>query len=244
MADEGKESSELIIPNLRNRYLDALGKPIIRRWGFHNERVWSYEESFGAVLEGKTLYDLISARPAPIVIDLMAPPRTVHDLLLPFPDGRGLAVSLPDHRLKDVGEDLHKIYKMDKIKWLPEDITHPGTWQNIEQWLEGNKAHLIMERGMAGLTLLPLNKRLFKVLFDKTWQLLDPNGGILLFETPRQDKLLKNGVDIDAWVKSLHGLVDVKYDPGNIEEVIDQTRIYGKIMITRNPNSPASLPSI
>lgn len=243
MSDEGKEFSEITTPNLRNRYLDAQGASIRRIWRIHNESVQSYERSFGAVLEGRTLNDLISSRLVPIVIDLMAPPRTVHDLLLPFHDGRGLAVSLPDHNLKDVREDLREIYKMDKIKWLPEDITHPGTWRNIEQWLDGNKAHLIMERGMAGLEWLPLDKRLFKVLFDKAWHLLDPNGGILLFETPRSNQLLRKGVDIDAWVKSLHGLVDVKYDPGNIAGS-DPRFESGKIMITRNPNSPESLPSI
>lgn len=223
--------------------IDPWGKPVRRDWGFRNEPISSYEESFKNVLEGKTIAELISNHFSPIVIDLMAAPRTVYDLLSAFPNGRGLAVSLPDHRLKDLRDDIQATYSAQNVKWLPEDITHPGTWVNIEKWLAGDKAHLIMERGMGGLSWLPMNKRLLGILVNKAWSLLDPNGGILLFETPRSDELLKKGVDLAVWVKSLQEVVDTKYDPGNIE-ASDPRVEFAKIMITRAPNSPSILPSV
>lgn len=242
MVDEFKDR-EVPIRNIRKRYIDPWGKPVRRDWGFINEPISSYEESFKNVLEGKTITGLISNHSAPIVIDLMAAPRTVYDLLSASPNGRGLAVSLPDHKPSDMREDIEEIYSAKNVRWLAEDITHPGTWNDIEQWLAGDKAHLIMERGMGGLGWLPMNKKLLGILVNKAWSFLDPNGGILLFETPRRDELLKKGVDLAAWVKSLQVVVDIKYDPGKIE-VSDPRVEFAKIMITRAPNSPLIIPSV
>lgn len=163
-------------------------------------------------------------------------------MLSSFPKGRGLAVGLPDHQIEEMRSDIQEIYRVENVKWLSEDITHPGTWANIEEWLDGDKAHLIMERGMAGLDWLPVNKRLYGILVNRAWANLDPEGGILLFEIPRQKLVQKKDIDINAWVESLQGVVDVRYDPGNPKNGIRFE--HGKIMITRTPNSPAILPSI
>lgn len=127
MTDETRDSQELPIHNIRKRNLTPLRKTAGDYYGFMNSSISSYEESFKFVLQGKTIADLIRTRPAPIVIDLMAPPGTVHDLLSEFPNGRGLAVSLLDHRVDRFIEPVQKSYKAENIKWLPEDITHPGT---------------------------------------------------------------------------------------------------------------------
>lgn len=242
MIDETKDFQDLPPPNLRKRYLDRSGKPVRGFWGYMNEPISSYEESFANVLEGRNIADLIRMRVAPIVIDILAPPGSVYDLLSSFPKGRGLAVSLPDHQMQEMRSDVQEIYRAENVRWLPEDITHPGTWTNIEKWLGGDKAHLIMERGMGGLDWLPVNKRLYGILVNRAWSNLDPDGGILLLETPRREQVLKKGIDIDSWVKSLQKIADVKYDPGYSKNGIRFE--YGKVMITRTPNSPSILPSI
>lgn len=243
MVDETKDFQDLLPPNLRKRYLDPSGKPARGFWGYMNEPISSYEESFANVLEGRNIVDLIRMRPAPIVVDILAPPGSVYDLLSSFPKGRGLAVSLPDHQMQEMRSDVQEIYRAGNVKWLSEDITHPGTWVNIEKWLDGKKAHLIMERGMGGLDWLPVNKKLYGILINRAWANLDHDGGTLLFETPRRELVLKKGIDIDAWVKSLQEVVGVKYDPGNPKSHSPLFE-YGKVMITRTPSSPAILPSI
>lgn len=107
----------------------------------------------------------------------------------------------------------------------------------------GDKAHLIMERGMVGLSSLPARKKLFGALLNRAWSLLDPDGGILLFETPRRDVLLEKGIVLKDWVNSLQKVVDTRYFPGIIRDY-DPVTEGGKIMITRTLNSPSSLPSI
>lgn len=227
---------------LRNTYAPG-GKNVETVWGFHNEAVASYEKSFENVLGGKSLTDLIRTRAKPIVIDLMAPPRTVYDLLRDFPSGRGLAVSLPDHRVSQLREDIQVTYDAKNVKWLPEDITRSSTWKHVEHWLQGSKAHLVMERAMVGLESLPIDKNILGTLLNKAWRNLDPNGGVFLFETPPSDQLLRAGIDINAWVDSLRGSLDVKYDPGDPTRERFMYRT-GKIMIVRSPSSPRLLPSI
>lgn len=248
MADEAKDPIESSSGSLRQaRKKTHLPSGEVRGfyWGYQNEPVKSYEESFVTVLGGKYISDLISSKQNPIVIDLMSAPYTVHDLLMPFPTGRGLSVGLPDHNVRDYKKEVQDAYKSQQVTWLPKDITDADTWREIEQWLHGNKAQLIMERGMGGLALLPASKRILGILVNKAWSNVDPNGGVLLFETPRRDKLLEKGVDANAWVDSLRTVVDVKYDPGEPKEEYSDPRFEtGKIMITRRPDSPSLLPSI
>src|SRR5664280_2218151 len=163
---------------LRNFYAPN-GKPIERVWGYHNEPVASYEESFQNVLNGKSIADLIQNQEKPTVIDLMAPPRTVHDLLSNFPQGRGLAVSLPDHKIDGFKPNIQAVYNSDNVLWLPEDITRSETWKHINEWLGNDKANLVMERAIAGLTYLPVNKNVLGTLVSKVWNKVDSNGGIL-----------------------------------------------------------------
>lgn len=97
---------------------------------------------------------------------------------------------------------------------------------------------------MAGLTWLPMNKKLLGILLNKAWLHLNPDGGVFLLETPRSDELKKNGINIKALVRQLQKAIeDVKYDPGNLR-TNDPRYETGKIMITRNFNSPSTLPTI
>lgn len=245
MTNASKETGELSLRNVRRRHILYFeeGKPIFYDKWVMNEPISSYEESFKFILDRKTIPDLIRTHSAPIVIDLLAPPRSVYDLLSGFPNGRGLAVSLPDHSIDEVGKDIQDAYKAKNVKWLTGDITHPGTWVDIEQWLAGDKAHLIMERGWAGIDSITVNKKLVREFIKRVWSFLSPESGVLLLETPHSDELLKRDVDLNAWVKSLQDVVDIEYEPEHTAP-IGGTLYRPTIMITRTPNSPSSLPLI
>ncbi len=246
MGDQAKENSIPASTSLRasrQKHILPSGEMVQRSYLYHNEPISSYEESFAKVLEGRSIADLIRTRPIPIVIDLMAPPGTVNELLSTFPSGRGLAVSIPDHDTKALPEEDQLAYDSQLVKWIPKDITQADTWKEVQAWLQGDKAHLIMERGMGALRHLPMHKLIYGILVNKSWANLDPNGGILLFETPNKASLAQNGIDIDAWIKVLKNAVDTRYDPGKWASSNPQLET-GKIMITRTPNSPAVLPAI
>ena len=174
----------------------------------------------------------------------MAPPRTIYDLLSNFPQGRGLAVSLPDHKIDGFKPSIQAVYNSENVLWLPEDITRSETWKHINEWLGNDKANLVMERAIAGLTYLPVNKNVLGTLVSKIWNKVDSNGGILLLETPASTRLADEKIDINSWLNSLRtsGL-DARYDPGDPTSHRPMLQS-GKIMITRTPASPQILPSI
>lgn len=211
-----------------------------KQWGYYNELPASYEESFGKVLGGKNLKDLVDTtkHPNPVIIDLMAPPRTVSLLISQIGAGRGLSTALPDYL-----DDSH-IITSDGVTWLPGDITKSDTWRGVEKWLDGQKAQLIMERAMGGLDFIPKDKRFLSVLFHNAWKNLDSGDGVLLFELPRNNELVKVGIDIPKWVRAVKDIgYDITYDPGDPQDTrtMHQT---GKILLKRNLNSSETLPEI
>lgn len=234
------------VPALRKKYLGPDLKPVVVEWGHIHSKVASYEESFKSVLEGRTIPSLIRNRPSPVVMDLMAPPATVHELLQDFPGGRGLAVSLPDHSLRDEPQEVKDAYNAAHVTWLPGDLTRLSTWGGIARWLNGQRADLIMERASGGLEWIPNKKLLFGFMFNEAWSMLSPQGGTMLVEIPRADNLLRMGVDIEKQVKLLKDRgMDVSFDPGGTRNILPYpTPENGKLRIVKTPDSPENIFSV
>ncbi len=246
MADETKDQDTSVTKSLktsRKIYTNSKGETVDWSWGYHNEPIESYEDTFQHVLEGKKISDLLAGKEDPIVIDLMGAPRTTHDLLSEFPMGRGLAVSLADHDPDKFNEYFRNFYKSEKVTWLDKDITKPEAWRSIETWLDGKQADLIMERAIAGLELLPAHKKMYGILLNQAWKNLSNNNGVLLFETPRRDELMQNGINLDTWAENLKSVVEVKYDPGRPEDKLVRYR-GANFMLIKTSSSPPTLPSI
>ena len=240
---KNEPSTTTKLRNIRRGHADSEGR---RVWGFQNTLISSYETSFKNLLNGKSVSDLIEGKTKPTVIDLMAPPYTIHSLLTSMTDsnGRGLAVTLKDHSLSDLPDDVRETYFSSRVTTQFGDITDSETWVDIVKWLDNKKADLVMERAVDGLSMLPMSKRYFGILIAKVWSILDSDGGIFLFETPRHDLLKKQGIDLDAWVQILNKSgVDVVYDPGNLESESTLLRT-GKIMLKKTSESPSVLPSL
>ncbi|MGE5041472.1 MAG: hypothetical protein ACM3IJ_01055 [Candidatus Levyibacteriota bacterium] len=227
-------------PAFRKRYLDKTGQVAETAWGFHNSAISSYEKSFAHVLMGKSMSSLIQGRGAPVVIDLMAPPATVHELLEGSPKGKGLSVSLPDHSLQNTPKQIQDAYSASHITWLPEDITKPSTWKHITDWLGTQKADLVIERAMGALSSdwIPRKKLLLSALSAQAWNMVNPNGGTLLAEVPEKDELAQMGIDLQKWVDDLQkkGL-DIIYDQGDHDNPYPVFNT-GKVRITKTPDSP------
>lgn len=247
--DSMMEANNSLTSKLRSRrsmYQNENGEVMQHTWGFVNEPISSYEESFKQVLGGKRIVDFIKQAPEPIVIDLMAQPRTVHDLLsqLHYKKSRGLAVTLNDTPPSFSNEAIKRAHAASNIDVQYGDITDSKTWGKIREWLGNKKADLIMERAMGGLMYIPNDKKLLSILVNNAWSLVNPEGGVMLFETPRRDRLLDNGVDVDRWIDNLREAnLDIAYDPGR---VASSSILYrnGKIFLRRTPESPEILPSI
>lgn len=177
----------------------------------------------------------------------MSAPRTLHDLFMQIPqaNAKGLVVGLEDHSKSDFLPNVQAAYDDPNIQMQYGDITSSDTWGVIGDWVkEHGPADLVMERAMGGLHYLPQHKKMYGMLINRAWETVKSDGGILLLETLRRDKLDQLGISLDGWVKELKSSgFDVKYDPGDMMDrsILHET---GKIMLTKSLESPSVLPTV
>ena len=114
----------------------------------------------------------------PIIIDLMSSPRAVRDLYNSGYHGRLLAVGFNDFRttMERKNDAEHN------ISFIKGDLAKSDTFKQIQQWLGDKKAHLIMERGFAGLHFIPTRLNYQKAVLSKFWDMIDPEGGLMVLQ--------------------------------------------------------------
>ena len=231
----------------KSEYILPDGKFNDKTWNYLNLDVKSYEKTFEKVLDGKRLKDIIINRNNPIVIDLMASPGTLDELInKQILKGRGLAVSLLDHDYKEKYKNTSKLsaYEAPNIRWLQENLALPKTWKKIDDWLneeKENKAHLIMARPIDGWDYFPENEFLYGMLLNNMWSKLDPNEGVLLFQTPKNCFLVEKYISLALIYESLRKTVDIRFDQGNSEYGVPFVTTRPTMMITKHPDSPKLL---
>lgn len=203
-------------------------------WCAYGQDIEMYESEFSGVLNG-SISDVLKDRTFPVVIDLMAPSRTIATLFEKFPDKPklGLAVSLDDLR----SDQQKAIDKGLSVEQIAGDILRSSTWNEIEKKLQGHKADLVMERALAGFNCIPSYPRLYAMLLNKAWDLLSKANGILLFQGPfRKEIDQKTDTIIYQWINNLlNSGISVM-----IDSLLDNDHHY--IKIVKTPNSPEKLP--
>jgi hypothetical protein len=178
-----------------------------KKWLFHDHSFSHYMEDFEKVDRGKVavLLSRLSRINQPVVIDLMASTAAIRDLrqrVLRMPQFKGLAVSLFDRRSEE--ETARDDFL--GISHLAGDLNNfrgMRTWDRISDWLGKDRAHLIMERGFGGLHHIPTRLIYFRAVMSRMWKMLDPNGGMLLLQTPPRDFLRRRGIPINRWLGRL-----------------------------------------
>lgn len=122
----------------------------------------------------------------------MGPSDTIASLFEKLPEDKskiGIAVTLGERRdLKQTERDTRL-----GIVQIAGDITKPSTWEQIESRLYGRKADLIMERAVGGFSDIPDNEKLYAILVNKAWKLLNDQNGMLLAQVPDDSKISKYG---------------------------------------------------
>lgn len=201
-----------------------------------NSPIEDYEKNFRKLLRNnifdrpKHIIDLIKQKPSPVVIDLMAPSGTLASLFEKVADKPkfGLAASLFDSRNDSQKERDEKL----GIKQLSGDIMLSQTWDKIENLLGGRKADLIMERAYGGFSIA-ISEKLYAILLNKAWKLLDDKNGTLLIQVPPVEA---DSVSMGNWIKYLSKVgvnckVD-RYKGGGI----------ANLKLVKAPDSPKELP--
>jgi|SRR5882724_70294 len=201
-------------------------------WGAYGSDLSTYNLTFFGVLNGTPLEDLISTKEQPLVVDLMAPSGTLAELfrILPQQKKRGICVSLVDQRISFERERDEVL----GIKQLKGDLTERKTWEILEGEMKGQKADLIIERGLGGVDYLPNHGRFYGPALQRVWKMTSKNYGTILLDSPSDLVLGRVGYSKKGWVDLL--------EKQGIEAKSENDR--STIRIVKKPNSPEKLPFI
>jgi hypothetical protein len=199
------------------------------QWDDYGRDIADYEFSFSGVLQKNSIKDLLRDKENLVVIDLMAPSKTVSSLFKQLPDKSklGIAVSLEDLRPVEETESDTKL----NVVQIAGDIMKLSTWDKVRKQLQGRKADLIMERALCGLGCLVPSPRLYSRLLNEAWGFLSENNGILIAEVPY------------VFGSEAKKLINVLRNDHNMDASIGKSEGIGRysIKIIKTPKSPEKL---
>lgn len=177
-------------------------------------------------------------QPEPVVIDIFSENDAIRGFKEQYAKDKplkGLSVSM------DSVEGLPYTPK-DKamgIDHLQGDITVKQTIQDIYNWLNGKKAHLVFQRGYAALHYIPNREQFYRVAIGTIWDILDPGGGMAMIQTPSRKNLEKNGIRINDWLLQLNSAgVQYQFQPTHIAD-LPKEPLFGILLLKKT--SPSQL---
>lgn len=180
------------------------------------------------------IVEFVSARSAPVVIDLMSPSNAIASLFEAAnkKDAFGIAVSLRDRR-----KDLRK--KRDQelnIHQLAGDLMKASTWDAIEKELDGRKADLILERAIGGLSCIPDSVGFYAVALNRIWKLLSDQGGVFLGQF--KSRILADNKFEQFFQLAKQSNLEICFSPANFYSE------FRKIKVVKHPDPPKDLRSL
>lgn len=223
-----------ILDNNRNAQREEQATPLSRivgEWEVFGENLDSYSHTFFPVVS-----DLVSflkersKKGNRYILDLMADEAAVRDAVKRCGYRGGLAVSLGFKSNASVDHD-------GAIGTVNGDLLQTTTWKKIEEWVRSREIgsfDTIVSRPHLGNTKITADPRIHQAILRRTWELLSPNNGVLLFQTPKatfeQFQRYAMALDIQGAAKITIGT------PYSYAE-------YGRpVIMVKTPNSPAKLP--
>ena len=214
-------------------------------WVINHSSFDKYQDEFGETEAGKllisNLYTLLREHPSPVILDLLSEPDAIYSLDKKIPNKiSGLSIGL--NNTKPIGFSNHK--ESNSIKHLNSDLNHRHTFQLISQWLGDKKANLIIERGFGAITEIKQTPRNYWRIFSHLWNFSEPNGGMIILQTPSFKELRENNIPIYEWISNLesqghlclsipHYSKTLHY-PNHVPGPKIDTFDFGQIIIQRN----------
>lgn len=223
------------------------------KWGVYGSTLRDYGRNFYPVLGHDSIERLVANVDDLTVIDFMAPTDTIAELITSLPNTNsslGIAVTRDDQR----DDDQTKRDESLNIHQIHGNVTDQAVWSEIYGKLGKRKASLILERGLGAINpkYIPANKRLYEIAIRKCWDILDPNGGIILAQLHDDISLANAEIDIDAWKRLAQDEgIDIrcftyKTPPRNDSgaEARTLSGIQTLLYIKRHPDSPSRFPTL
>lgn len=219
--------------------MSELKRDFGRHWTYYGEEgIKGYEKTFKGILEGVSLVNFVKKREESVVLDLMAPSDILYDLFLKTKGKHpalGIAVCLEGYRW-NYREKNDREFNISQMKG---NITDPVTWVEIEEKLADKKADLILERAVGGLRFIPCNIAVYQFLASQVWNLLNPDGGMLVAQVPNIQILEDNHIQIANWVRFLK---EKRIEANYVARERYSEYKEGSIKLIKNPKNPINLP--
>ena len=203
-------------------------------WHIHGSDIDDYQDTFASVLESESLHGLlkdIGGRDPSAILDLMASETVVREAVENYGFNLGTSVSLGF-------PETHERTSSGVIRNVNGDLLHPQTWEDLHALLLRRKARwfdVILSRPEGGLNHLSLLPSTHLRLLQESWKLLNPDGGVLLFQAP-DSTFNKFGQPYLDQLKNA-GVAEVAYT------YLGDAEVGHPVMITKTSSSPALLPT-
>ena len=165
---------------------------ISERWGCFDSSLESYNNAF-AVAAGEPIEGFVQKRRettgACTVLNLMGQTMVLRELK-EFGLDRGVAVALDDLRTDEQKYNDQKL----GVEQLAGDVLRASLWKE----LAGETFDLIMCRPGGGMAYLPKSEPVHLALFQKMFQLLSSNDGLLLTEV--DSTIIPSNQQLQSWI--------------------------------------------
>jgi hypothetical protein len=212
-------------------------------YGIDGSKIEDYDIEFRSVMRGAGLVALVRGTDAPVVVDLMASPSTLADLFQMAGVVGGIGIAVNYQHYPSVSYDWQT-----RITDIHGDIALKKTWRWINLALRGRKADLVLERAIGGMENIPWDPVFYGTMLRRAWQLLNPDGGTLLFQAPPTRSLRRMGVSglVPLWMSQLNeNNISAAYHSSMFGNRYQGSQYDGSQMVfrlTRRPESPDILP--
>lgn len=192
-------------------------------WRVHGSSYIDYERTFEPF--SFRFREFLSGRQKPIIIDLLSSTHAIKSVISDFDIGqtRGIAVSLSDHRSEE--EILQE--RALGLTHISGDLSGIKTWNGLKEELDGEKADLVIERGLSGCDYLPENGLYFLFVARRIWNMLSSNDGTFI-----SDQLIgiSSYREVNEWIKRAR------------TKGVDVRQLGGLFKMVKHKNSPTALP--
>jgi hypothetical protein len=223
-------------------YICNLSKP---KWTIYDNSIINYFDDFAQLDADRCLpsvLEYLKAQPVPVILDLQSSTAALSSLhekiLINKPRIKAMAVGLEQEK----EPNKKALNELLGIQALAGNLHSTHTWKQISNWLGEDKVHLIMERGYGGLHYIPNTLHYYRKAAGWLWNMLDPNGGVMLMQVPPFNVLEKRGIPINYWLGELQ-TAGIYHQALPIADWGHDAIDYGFLMLRKNPEAPV-LPDI
>lgn len=174
-----------------------------RIWKIYDNSFSNYQRDFMEADGENKIEKRIQSLEEPVIVDLMGSTYALFTLEESYfrqkKKKKLIAVGMEDGRT----ETLQRREADRGIIFLQGNLNTVQAWEDLTTTLADDKADIIMERGYGGLYYVPTRPLYHRIVMHRMWDMLRPDGGLLVVQTPPVDILEERGVPIHPWLAQL-----------------------------------------